>query len=477
MTGTLRPLNVAGLARRASAVSQHRPARSSTALGTVRVRVGVFVLTLFMLSLAQPAIAQTLDQAMSSAISRNCTALGAGTGHSVGSLTALGFGPNLAALCADLPSGLLGPGFTSNGGLAGGSITGQTGIAVTDDERRLLLRMKERRDRAQNPSGAASADTDRGFGVFVSGEFERFDKDVTQFEPGYTSDTWSGTVAVDYLFTSTVLAGAAFNYGNTHGTFDRRGGSFDTDSFGGLLYLSVFPARNLFIDAVAGYAHKEYSVNRQISFTFNRIRDFPATDPRSLVAVNGKALSDADGDEYRAGINVGYDFVFGILTVGPRLGVNYKHLDIGRFAERGRGATTCFTNAASTAVCTSSNASGLELAYDRQQQDFLRSVAGIYGSLAFSTAVGVLLPQTTLEYVHEFLDDQRTIRFRFVEDNAGRTKFGFQTDPPDRNYFLVSVGLALQLPRGIAPFINYRGMFGYSNERSHTVTAGVRFAF
>jgi uncharacterized protein YhjY with autotransporter beta-barrel domain len=444
---------------------------------TVRVGVAVLVLALSVPSLARPVIGQTLNQAMSSAINQNCTALGAGSGNSAASLRAQGFGSDLAALCADLPSGSLGPGFTSNGGLAGGSITGQTGLGATEEDRRLLLRMKERRDRGQALSGAASADSDRGLGVFVSGEFERFDKDVTRFEPGYGSDTWSGTVALDYLFTSSVLAGLAFNYGNTHGTFDQRGGSFDTVSYGGLLYLSVFPARNFFIDAVAGYAHKDYSVDRQISFTFNRVRDFPATDPRSLVTVTGRAVSNADGPEYRAGLNVGYDFVLGILTIGPRLGVNYKHIDIGHFAEKGRGGTTCFTNAASVPVCTSSNATGLELAYDRQQQDFLRSVVGAYASLAFSTPLGVLLPQTTLEYVHEFLDDKRTIRFRFVEDNAGRTKLRFQTDPPDRDYFLAGVGLALQLPRGIAPFINYRGMFGYSNERSHTVTAGVRFAF
>src|SRR2546427_8560080 len=102
--------------------------------------------------------------------------------------------------------------------------------------------MKERRDRAQNPSGAASADTDRGFGVFVSGEFERFDKDLTQFEPGYTSDTWSGTVAVDYLFTSTVLAGGAFNYGDTPGTFDRRGGGLYTGVLRGVVFSHWLPS-------------------------------------------------------------------------------------------------------------------------------------------------------------------------------------------------------------------------------------------
>jgi Autotransporter beta-domain len=71
-----------------------------------------------------------------------------------------------------------------------------------------------------------------GLGLFVSAEYETFDKDVTRFESGFTSDTWSGTVGVDYSFTSWATAGIAFTYSSVSGTYAERGGDFDTESVG-----------------------------------------------------------------------------------------------------------------------------------------------------------------------------------------------------------------------------------------------------
>jgi len=427
----------------------------------------VVVALLLGASLARPATGQTLNEAVRSAVNNNCAGLGAPPGSTATTLQGLGFGPNLSRLCAGLPTGLNGPGFTSGGDLSGGSITGQTRLEAEEEERRVSQRLKERREERRSA----------GLGFFVSGEFERFNKDVTRFEPGFESDTWGGTAGADYTFANLFVAGIAFNYANTQGSFERGGGSFDTDSFGLLGYSSFFPAKNVFIDAIAGYARKLYSVDRRIAFTFTKTDNFPANDPRSQVTTTGKAVSDTDANEFKAGLNTGYDFVIRNLTIGPRVGVNYKYIKIDDFREHGKGATTCFTNAAGVLVCTGSDATGLELAYDRQTQESLMSVLGVFASVAFSTEFGVLVPQTTLEYVHEFADDQRTIRFKFVEDNAGGTKLRFKTDPPDRDYFNVGAGLVLVLPGGYSPFINYRARLGYSHERSHTVTAGLRFAF
>lgn len=106
-----------------------------------------------------------------------------------------------------------------------------------------------------------------------------------------------------------------------------------------------------------------------------------------------------------------------------------------------------------------------------------RYPVGVFASLAWSLRFGVLVPQATVEYVHEFLDDQRVIYFRFAEDNAFRTKFRFQTDPPDRDYLNASVGLLLVLPHGISAYANYTGLFAYSDQHRHTVTVGVRVEF
>jgi outer membrane autotransporter protein len=285
-----------------------------------------------------------------------------------------------------------------------------------------------------------------GLDFFLSGEFERFDKDLTRFEPGYDSNTWSGTAGADYRFSRLLTAGLALTYSRIDGDFDRSGGSFATNSYGALAYASVRPVANSFVDLVGGYARKDYSVDRSVSLSASS----------GAPIAGGRATGDTNGNEYTAAAHAGYDFVFKNVTVGPRVGVDFSHTTIDGFSERG--------------------ATGLELLYDRQERTSLTTTAGVFASVAFSTRLGVLVPQTTLEYVHEFEDNQRAIRFRF-RDDPENFKFRFQTDPPDRDYFHLGAGLVMVLPSGWSPFINYRALVGYRSESSHTVTAGVRVGF
>jgi outer membrane lipase/esterase len=168
------------------------------------------------------------------------------------------------------------------------------------------------------------------------------------------------------------------------------------------------------------------------------------------------ADGDTDGDEFNVEVKGGYNHRFENITVGPRLGLNYRRTEIDGFQERG--------------------GSVLNLIYNSQHENSLTSVLGMFGSVAINTGFGVLIPQTTLEYVHEFLDPQRKITFRF-RDDLNRTPFRFQNDPPDRNYFNLGAGILAQLPHGFAPFLNYRALVGYKDQLSHTVSAGLRIEF
>ncbi len=148
--------------------------------------------------------------------------------------------------------------------------------------------------------------------------------------------------------------------------------------------------------------------------------------------------------------------MFGAFTVGPRLGVLYREITMDSFRESGH--------------------TGLELAYDDQ---FIRSLTlrpGIYGSYAISTSWGVVIPQMTLEYVHEFLDDQRNVQFSFAQDPQNR-RFLFQTTPPDRDYLNLGLGVSMVLPQGIQPYLNFRDMLAYDDRSTYTVTLGVRIPF
>jgi len=283
-------------------------------------------------------------------------------------------------------------------------------------------------------------------------EYEKFVKDRTRFEQGFDSDARGGTAGADYAFTRWLTAGLALNFSRINGKFKADGGDFSTDTLGVILYGSVSPLANLFVDLTAGYNRKEYTTDRNIRFTFGT----PVT------LIQGVTKGDTHGSEIKAGINSGYDFRIANVTVGPRLGLQYSDLTIDGLRKGGRVNNQLET--------------GLELVYDRQYQSSLRMNAGAFASMAISTPIGVLVPQTTIDYIHEFLDDQRTVFFRFIED-FGRTRLRFQTDPPDRDYGTISVGLAMVLAKGLTPFVNYRALVGYRDEYSHTVTGGLRFTF
>src|SRR5262249_52453685 len=159
---------------------------------------------------------------------------------------------------------------------------------------------------------------------------------------------------------------------------------FTIDSYGLLVYGSLLPIKNFFVDGYVGYGRQDYSTDRRTTFNLGG------------VTANGGTLGHTDGDEFKAGFNTGYDFVIRNFTIGPRVGLNYRETTVDGFTERG--------------------ATGLELTFSRYSQTSLTTVAGLYSSVAFSTGFGVVVPQIMAEYVHEFEDDQKFHEYRFVQD-------------------------------------------------------------
>jgi len=341
------------------------------------------------------------------------------------------YGPRLGAICA------------AGTGAAG---TGSLSIDTRGEaeEQRILKRLRERRD-GGGAGGADDAMGLRGLSLFASSDYESFEKGVTRFEPGYDRDTWGGVVGADYSFGGRATVGLAFNYSRAAGTFKRQGGTFDTTAYSPILYGSVLPAPNLFVDLLAGYTRRDYTVARRYNFANTGV-DIPAA----------VAHGDTNGNEFKTGVHAGYDFVAGRLTAGPRVGFNFRENHIDSYAERGD--------------------TGLELEYDRQHRTSFTSTVGAFGSMAISTGIGVVVPQATIEWVHELQDNQRVIYFQFVEDLGG-TRLRFQTDTPDRDYFNAGVGVVLVLPGGLSPFFNFRQFFGYRAQSSRTFTVGLRVAF
>jgi outer membrane autotransporter protein len=273
-----------------------------------------------------------------------------------------------------------------------------------------------------------------GLNLFVSADYQHKFYDGSA-EANFDSNRGGLTVGLDSRM-DWGLIGGALSYSHTAGEFDHDGGDFDQDSFGGIFYGSYYPSDSSFIDGVIGLAGKGYSLDRTVVLGGG---------------ILGKAQGDTLGFEFQSSLSGGYDFSFDNFTIGPRVGFHYLRTELDDFTESG---------------------SPLALHYQEQAEDSLTSTVGFQGSMAISTSFGVVVPQVNAEYVHEFLNDRRTIH-AFTTDGTN-TPVNFVTDPPDRDYFNVGAGVVFVLPEGISPFINFSAEVANRFEETQTVTAGVR---
>lgn len=406
--------------------------------------VEVVLLGVCVLLAEAPARAQSLNEVLAGRLSNNCAGL-SGPGilpTDDGSQSNPDYGPQLVGLCGDVVSNE-GTGAAS---ASGGITSAEARISSLGVEQRIRRRTQERR-------AAASADDvgSRGIGLFFTSDYERFAQDNTRFETGFKRDTIGATGGIDYVVSPSVLFGLALNYAHDFGDYDGAGGGFDHNSYGVLLFTSFSPTPRMFVDLVGGYIRKDYEFERRVSIDI-----VGANSSVAPLLVAGKTQADTDSDEFRFSAYSGYDFILGNVTLGPRLGVNYRDIAIEGFRESGN--------------------TGVELAYDNQNIVSLTTSAGVYVSIAINTVFGVIVPQSTIEYVHEFLDDQRSVGFRLVQDLTGR-KFLYQTDPPDRDYMNLAFGVSMIFPGGVTGFANFRELVGYRDRSSHAVSLGVRFPF
>ena len=439
--------------------------------------VTVFALTEF----CQPdqASAQVLDQQVKQLLGNNCAGLG--PLDQPGNNTDSKFGNELNGLCK-FP--------TTTGALsAGGGAASVQGSAASILNRVLLQRMYETDEEegqvharsssmrlnpfssllsgfghassvssplyaATTADGGSAATFSsgsqgrwHGLGLFASGLVESLNRDITTFQDGYKSNILGITAGADYRFSKRLVAGLALSYSNTDGDF-RSGGNFSTNSYGGLLFASYLPTDRTFMQVTGGYTRNNYLVSRAV----NASVDDGSGTPRPA---SGLASSNSNGNVFNLGLMTGYDHPIGRFTIGPRAGVNYSNTKIGDYGENG--------------------STGVELKYDNQWINSVQSVLGVQGSAAFSTGLGVLVPQFNADYIHEFANSQRFINVQFAQDGRDNpTKFRFQNDVPVRNYFNLGTGLMMVLPNGWQPFVNFRAMVGNEQFNNYAGMFGLR---
>ncbi len=325
----------------------------------------------------------------------------------------------------------------SSGGAAGAP---QTAPGIVQER---LQAARGDQEQASQAGNSTVSELGAGWSLFVSAEYENLDRDVTTFEDGYDSDIGRFTVGSDYRLSSAVTTGLALTYATHEGDFDG-GGDFENDSYGLTLFASYLPSDKMFLQGTMGYASKSFDRTRLVSASLT-----DTANPLGPGSVNG----DYDGSEFSTGLLWGYDHTTGNLTIGPRLGLGWIYTQFDDYTETGD--------------------TGLELVFDDTDETSLQSRLGLAASIALGTGFGVLIPQVSADWVHEFANDQRTEAFSFADDAAG-IAFAYQDEDPDRDFFEYAVGLSAVLPNGWLPYAQFRAIAGHEYLDSYVGVVGLR---
>lgn len=320
--------------------------------------------------------------------------------------------------------------------------------------------------------GGASADeqsaSEHRLGWFLESSYGFGDHDQTANEDAFDFDSMSFSTGTDYNFGSGVV-GFAVGYDRYQADFDTAllvsGGDVEVKGISGSLFGGYFGG-NWTLSGIATYGSLESDVTRQVDYDSANAACSPTCG--ALRSMTGSP----DGSYIALGVTVGYELSAGGWDITPSVSASYRDVDVDGYDE------------------TDTLGGGLALRYDDQTIKSKRSIVGIEVSRPISRSFGVLVPSLRGEWHHEFEDDVRAVRAKYVlEDTllAGASSsqnfacaiscFTMLTDRADADYAVASLGLSATFPRRIQVYLFYEALLGAADVSGNSIAAGLRGQF
>lgn len=290
----------------------------------------------------------------------------------------------------------------------------------------------------------------RGIGLFASAVFGSGERDSTDLENGYDSDTDIFLVGIDKRFDAEWVLGLAYAQTRSDAELSDDAGDIGLR----MRALSLYASRSFehgWIDGSLGWGRGEVRQSRVARFA-------GATDEESFSSVD-VLRGTPDADQLTATLSAGRDWQRGNASFGPRLEAEYARFVIDGFDE---------------VAVQGSDAFAVSL-----QEQTIRSLlirAGVGAQWAISTRHGVLLPQLDLYWVNQLEDEAATLRGSFLNDPSGRL-FELPTEGVDSSFGEVSASLGMQFIGGWSGYVSYRRLFGFAHTEQDYWSLGVRAEF
>lgn len=288
------------------------------------------------------------------------------------------------------------------------------------------------------------------WGFLMSVQTSETERDETDNETGYESDLQGILAGADYRFNDSLITGFALGYTTDEAEYDNNSGELETKNRSLVAYFTFLPGANAYIDGYIGSASLDFESEREIEFQGT---------PGSPVSFGGTATGDYKGDQTMAGISAGYDWYFGNLSVGGFVAFDVSDTEIDGYDEDGE--------------------TGFEFSYDDQEIESSLRTVGINVSYDIDQGWGVLVPTFSISKVHQSQDDKRDFALQpsFIPDGvttpAAQTTLFTETDAPDRDYILASVGVIAALNNGTQIFATYEELSSHDFLETWSLSVGV----
>lgn len=294
---------------------------------------------------------------------------------------------------------------------------------------------------ASEPGGL----TDNRLSGFITGDFVNTEQDETSTLAGYKTGIKALFVGLDYRFTQNIFAGVAVK--SLTGDVDLIGnvGTVDVSDNSVSLYGNYNYSERLYFQSTLTVGKGSFDITRKIDFSINN------------TPFNETASSNPEGDGVGFSVSTGYDYSLpetGISSVFD-LTLNYAKTTIDGFIETG--------------------AKGFNLQVAEQTIESLSTKASLQINKAISTTYGVIIPEVSAAWTHQFITDGEDIITSF--DIDPEKSFRYTTDKLQSDFFTLSLAASMVLPHGIMGFVQYETVLGIDNYTTNAFNIGARIEF
>ena len=224
-------------------------------------------------------------------------------------------------------------------------------------------------------------------------------------------------------------------------------GSVDSTGYSLSVY-GLYEIDKYYFDGMLAYGHSDYDFVRRIAY--------PSNNP-SISSINETALGTTNSDQLTANFGAGLQMQNDAYSFGPYARLRFLESDIGDYTE--------------------TNANGFNYTSPGQKVTSSLLSLGFTASKSITLKSALILPQFTIEAIHEFANDVRVVQSPFANDTVTDVLITTQSDEPDRNYFVIGLGASTVLKNGLQGFINVDSVLGLKYVESYAFSIGMRKEF